>query len=104
VLNYHDLYWLSEEYGWVSIDVPVFLAELYKAIKPGGILGIVDHQAVSGSPAETGGTLHRIDSAIVIAQLEGAGFVLEGESDVLANAEDDHTKTRAGSLCQVGRP
>ncbi|MDH3821737.1 MAG: class I SAM-dependent methyltransferase, partial [Gammaproteobacteria bacterium] len=39
VLNYHDLYWLSEEYGWVSIDVPVFLAELYKAIKPGGILG-----------------------------------------------------------------
>jgi predicted methyltransferase len=65
VLNYHDLYWLSEEYGWVSIDVPVFLAELYKAIKPGGILGIVDHQAVSGSPAETGGTLHRIDSAML---------------------------------------
>lgn len=93
VLNYHDLYWLSEEYGWVSIDVPVFLAELYKAIKPGGILGIVDHQAVSGSPAETGGTLHRIDSAIVIAELERAGFVLEGESDVLANAEDDHTKS-----------
>jgi predicted methyltransferase len=29
----------------------------------------------------------------VIAQLEGAGFVLEGESDVLANAEDDHTKS-----------
>ena len=93
VLNYHDLYWLSEEYGWVPIDVPVFLAELYQAIKPGGILGIVDHQAASGSPAETGGTLHRIDSAIVIAELERAGFVLEGESDVLANAEDDHSKS-----------
>ena len=93
VLNYHDLYWSSEEYGWVQIDVPVFLAELYKGIKPGGILGIVDHQAVSGSPPETGGTLHRIDSAIVIAELERAGFILEGESDVLANAEDDHTKS-----------
>jgi predicted methyltransferase len=93
VLNYHDLYWSSEEYGWAPIDVPAFLAELYKGIKPGGVLGIVDHQAVSGSPSETGSTLHRIDSAIVIAELENAGFVLEGESNVLANAEDDHTKS-----------
>ena len=92
VLNYHDLYWASEEYGWDQIDVPLFLAELYKGIKPGGTLGIVDHQAVSGSPAETGSTLHRIDSAIVIAELEGVGFVLDGESNVLANPEDDHTK------------
>ncbi len=92
ILNYHDLYWSSEQYGWEQIDVPAFLAELYKGIKPGGTLGIVDHQAVSGSPSETGSTLHRIDSAIVIAELEGAGFVLDGESDVLANPEDDHTK------------
>ena len=92
ILNYHDLYWSSEEYGWDKIDVPVFLAEVYKGIKPGGTLGIVDHQAVSGSPAETGNTLHRIDSAIVIAELESVGFVLDGESNVLANSEDDHTK------------
>ena len=91
ILNYHDLYWSSEEYGWEQIDVPAFLAELYKGMKPGGTLGIVDHQAVGGSPAETGSTLHRIDSAIVIAELEGAGFVLDGESDVLANSEDDLT-------------
>lgn len=92
ILNYHDLYWSSEEYGWEKIDVPAFLAELYKGIKPGGTLGIVDHQAAGGSPASTGGTLHRIDSAIVIAELEDAGFVFEGESNVLANPEDDHTK------------
>jgi predicted methyltransferase len=91
ILNYHDLYWSSEEYGWDLIDVPVFLAEVFKGIKPGGTLGIVDHQAVSGSPRETGSTLHRIDSAIVIGELESAGFVLDGESNVLANPEDDHT-------------
>jgi predicted methyltransferase len=91
VLNYHDLYWSSEEYGWEQIDVPAFLAVLYQGIKPGGSLGIVDHQAVSGSPAETGSTLHRIDSAIVIAELEGVGFVRDGESNALANPEDDHT-------------
>lgn len=92
ILNYHDLYWVSEQYGWEEIDVPAFLAEIFKGIKPGGILGIVDHQAASGSPAETGNTLHRIDSAIVIAELQEAGFVLDGESNALANAEDDHTK------------
>ena len=92
ILNYHDLYWSSEEYGWDLIDVPAFLAELYKGLKPGGTLGIVDHQAVSGSPAETGNTLHRIDSAIVIDQIESAGFVLDGESAALANPADDHTK------------
>lgn len=92
ILNYHDLYWASEQYGWEQIDVAAFLAEIHKGLKPGGVLGIVDHQAVSGSPSETGSTLHRIDSAIVIAELEGVGFTLDGESDVLANPEDDHTK------------
>jgi predicted methyltransferase len=28
----------------------------------------------------------------LIADLEGAGFVLDGESNELANPEDDHTK------------
>jgi predicted methyltransferase len=92
ILNYHDLYWSSEEYGWVQIDIPAFHAELFKGIKPGGVLGIVDHQAASGSPGETGNTLHRIDSAIVIAELTAAGFVLDGESDALRNSEDDHSK------------
>ncbi len=63
ILNYHDLYWSSEQYGWDQIDIPAFHAELFKGMKPGGILGIVDHQAASGSPGETGNTLHRIDSA-----------------------------------------
>jgi predicted methyltransferase len=91
VLNYHDLYWESEEYGWTKIDVPKFLAEIHKGLKPGGTLGIVDHYAAAGSPSETGNTLHRIDPAIVVAELEAAGFVLVGESDILRNMDDDHS-------------
>jgi predicted methyltransferase len=92
VLNYHDLYWSSEQYGWEAIDVPAFIAEIHKGLKPGGVLGIVDHQAEPGSPAETGNTLHRIDAALVIADLESAGFVLDAQSDVLANPADDYAK------------
>lgn len=91
ILNYHDLYWESEEYSWTKIDVPAFLAQIHKGLKPGGTLGIVDHSAAAGSPSETGSTLHRIDPAIVIAELEAAGFVLDGESDVLRNMDDDHS-------------
>lgn len=92
ILNYHDVYWSSEQYGWDAIDVSAFVAELYKGLKPGGVLGIVDHRAAPGSPAETGNTLHRIDPAVVIADLEGAGFVLDAESNILANPGDDPAK------------
>ncbi|MDH3350860.1 MAG: methyltransferase domain-containing protein [Gammaproteobacteria bacterium] len=92
-LNYHDLYWVSGEYGWEKIDVEKILAELYKALRPGGTFGIVDHYAETGSPRETGGSLHRIDPGIVIADMEAAGFVLAGKNDLLRNMDDDHSKS-----------
>ena len=91
-LNYHDLYWVSEEYKWPKIDVEKFLAELFDGMKPGATLGIVDHYAVAGAPPETGSSLHRIDSGIVVAEVEAAGFTLDGESDLLRNMDDDRSK------------
>jgi predicted methyltransferase len=90
-LNYHDLYWVSTDYGWEKIDVDQFLAELYQSLKPGGILGIVDHSAEAGAPREVGGTLHRVDPGVVLEDLENAGFVLDGESDLLRSSEDDYS-------------
>jgi predicted methyltransferase len=90
ILAYHDIYYEAPENGWPKIDGPRLLAELYNGLKPGGVLGVVDHVAEAGSPRETGGTLHRIDPAIVIEEIRGAGFILEGESDVLRNTQDDH--------------
>ena len=91
VLAYHDTYWVSPENNWPEIDRPALNAELFAALKPGGIFGIVDHQAVPGSSGETGGTVHRIDRAIVVRDFEQAGFVLESESDLLRNPDDDHS-------------
>jgi predicted methyltransferase len=91
-LSFHDLYYAAPDRGWPKIDGEKLLAELYKGTKPGGLVGVIDHHADAGSPSETGNTLHRIDPAIVIAQLEAAGFVLEEESELLRNMNDDHSK------------
>jgi predicted methyltransferase len=89
---YHDVYFVNEARGWNAIDGPKLLAEIHAAMKPGATLGLIDHAAPPGSPAETGGTLHRIDPAVVKRDFAAAGFVLEAESDLLRNPADDFTK------------
>lgn len=90
---YHDIYFADEASGWARIDGPRLLAELYTSMRPGAVLGVVDHVAPPGSPAETGGTLHRIDPARLRREIQAAGFVLEAESDVLRNPADDGTRS-----------
>lgn len=92
ILSYHDIYYVDAENGWPRIDGPKLLAEIYESMKPGAVLGVVDHFAQAGSPRESGNSVHRIDPAIVISELEIAGFVLEARSNILRNMDDDYSK------------
>ncbi len=85
--NYHDFH-LKQ----LHLDVPATDKALFNAVKPGGYLVVEDHVAASGAPVETADTLHRIDPAIARRELEAAGFVFDGESDILRNPADDHSK------------
>lgn len=86
--NYHDLY--DKFMG--PADVPGFNKQVFAALKPGGEYVIVDHAAAAGADMNVTETLHRIDAARVKADMTAAGFKFDGESKVLANADDDHTK------------
>ena len=90
VLAYHDVYYVDPANGWPRIDAPVMLAEIFQSLKRGGVLGIVDHAAEPGAPADVAQTLHRIDPALLRRDMEQAGFVFEAQSTALANANDDH--------------
>lgn len=90
---YHDIYFVDEKAGWTRIDGPGLMAEVFRGMKPGGVLGVTDHAAVPGAPPETGGTLHRIDPGLLKREITAAGFVLEAESEALVNPEDDRTKS-----------
>jgi predicted methyltransferase len=90
ILGFHDLYYVDT--GWPAIDADQFIAAIHAAIKPGGVLGVIDHNAVAGADINTANTLHRIDPAIIEQKLTAAGFVLEASSDTLRNPDDDRLK------------
>lgn len=83
-LNFHDAYYLGSPEAAAE-----FLSAVYSVLKPGGVLGIIDH---NGDPDGDNSSLHRIDKAIAVEMASAAGFVVEGDSDILANPEDDHTQ------------
>jgi predicted methyltransferase len=86
--NYHDLY--DKFMG--PADVPAFNKAVFAALKPGGVYVVLDHAAAADSGIGATETLHRIDPARVKADVLAAGFKLDAESSILANASDDHTK------------
>ena len=65
-----------------------FLASIHASLKPGGVLGVTDHVGV---PEANNKRLHRLDPRIARTLLTEAGFVIEAESDLYANPEDDHS-------------
>jgi predicted methyltransferase len=90
---YHDLYWESAKYKFPRLDPDAVLKKVYAATKPGGVVGVVDHVAAAGGDTRAVvEKLHRIDPKVIRADFERAGFVFEGESDLLRNASDDHSK------------
>ncbi len=88
ILSFHDLYHVDEKNGWDKIDDKQFMAELKKALKPGGYIGVVDHVAAPGSGSEMGNTIHRIDPQIIRDKMQQWGFKLVGEADFLQNLAD----------------
>jgi len=53
-----------------------------------GHMVVVDHSAKPGTGVSAGKTLHRIDEAVAVAELQQAGFVLEAEGMFLRNPAD----------------
>ena len=91
-LVYHDAYWESARFNLPRIDPNTVTRALFEATKPGGIVAVIDHVANPGrdTRAEVEAT-HRILPETVRADFERAGFVFEGESDLLRNPQDDRS-------------
>ena len=82
-LNFHDI---VNNPGGAEAGAD-FLATVKALLKPGGVLGLIDHV---GDPDKNNTELHRLDVEAALPIIEAAGFEM-ASSDLLRNPDDDRT-------------
>jgi predicted methyltransferase len=93
ILGPHEVWFTPKDTQGLGDPAKSF-AEIARVLKSGGEFIAMDHAAVAGTPALTSAqSLHRIDPAHVLAAAKTAGLVYVDSSDILANPEDDRTKS-----------
>ncbi len=86
--NYHDLH------GYFGAEAAAaFNRAAFASLKPGGTYVVIDHSALAGAGTSGAKSIHRIEASVVKAEVVAAGFVFDGESNVLANPADPRTAT-----------
>jgi predicted methyltransferase len=76
-------------HGWVRSGVAeAVVASFFGTLKPGGVLGIVQHRAGPTTNPDPEAFVGYVPEQRVIAIAEGAGFVLEAQSEINANPAD----------------
>jgi predicted methyltransferase len=83
IRNYHDVEWVFD--GLKRKEV---VASIFRAMKPGGVVGIVE---VATDKDGWDDKTHRLNGKVVIDDFTAGGFKLAGRSDMLANPADDHS-------------
>jgi predicted methyltransferase len=82
-------------HGWMGDDAAdAMFKSMYAALKPGGILGVVEHRARTDKPQDPKAESGYVREDYAIAMIEKAGFKLIDKSEVNANPKDtaDHPK------------
>ncbi|GER05771.1 methyltransferase [Iodidimonas muriae] len=76
-------------HGWVYSDVlEEVLAEFFRVMKPGGVLGVVQHRENEDSPNTPADRRGYLKQSFVIEAVTKAGFVLADQSEINANPKD----------------
>jgi len=88
VLTFRNLH------NWLGPQLDLILSNSYKALKPGGILGIVEHRAKPGTSLEDMKKSGYVTEEFAEQIAEKHGFKLVSKSEVNSNPKDtkDHPK------------
>jgi len=85
MFNYHDM-------GFLKIDRDKMNRAVFDGLKPGGMFVIADHSGRAGTGISESNTLHRIEEAFLVKEVEAAGFKLAARGDFLSNPQDPRTE------------
>ena len=76
-------------HSWLRADnAEAALADIFRSLKPGGTLGIVQHRGVEGTALEDMKRKAYVPESKVISLAQAAGFVLDAKSEINANKKD----------------
>ena len=83
VLTFRNVHnWMANDQAGASFKA------MYKALKPGGILGVVEHRGNPAVPQDPKAASGYVREEVVIKLAEDAGFKLAGKSEINANPKD----------------
>lgn len=85
MFNYHDL-------GHLGVDRAKLNKAVFKALKPGSMYVIADHAGRPGTGISESATLHRVEEALVMKEVEAAGFRFVESASFLRNPADPRDK------------
>lgn len=76
-------------HNWIKDDLTDrFFKAYFDALKPGGVLGVVEHRAAPGTTLEQSIKSGYMTEAYVIERATAAGFKLDAKSEINANSKD----------------
>lgn len=64
------------------------VAEMFRALKPGGVLGVVEHRGPPEKPQDPRAANGYVSEQYAIDLITSVGFVLEARSEINANPKD----------------
>lgn len=84
VLTFRNVHnWMTERFA------DKVFADAFRALKPGGVLGVVEHRLPSARDQDPGASNGYVLESYVVQLAEHAGFVLEESSEINANPKDN---------------
>jgi predicted methyltransferase len=76
-------------HNWVMADTaPAMFKAFYAALRPGGVLGVVDHRAADNANVDAIKESGYLPTGFVVKLATDAGFKLEEQSEINANPKD----------------
>jgi predicted methyltransferase len=76
-------------HNWMARDAaPQAFAAMYRALKPGGVLGVVEHRGNPALPQDPQAKSGYVNEDYAIRMIEAQGFRLVAKSEVNANPKD----------------
>jgi predicted methyltransferase len=88
VLTFRNLH------NWIGPQIDIIFSNSHRALKKGGVLGIVEHRANPGTSLEEMKKTGYVTEAYAIETAEKHGFTLIAKSEINANPKDTKNYTK----------